>query len=46
MNGAKTVAVLMGGASCEREVSLVSGDAVSKALGEAALRYPTFTATS
>lgn len=35
MNGAKTVAVLMGGASCEREVSLVSGDAVSKALGEA-----------
>ena len=34
MNGkAKTVVVLMGGTSCERDVSLVSGAAVAEALG-------------
>lgn len=35
MSGGKTVTVLMGGISSEREVSLVSGKAVSDALSEA-----------
>ncbi len=42
MTGGKNVLVLMGGVSCEREVSLVSGDAVAKALEQAGYRVTRF----
>ena len=42
MTGRKRVMVLMGGTSSEREVSLVSGAAVAKALAEAGFDAPIF----
>jgi len=42
MTGGKDVMVLMGGVSCEREVSLVSGKAVSAALAKAGYKVTDF----
>ena len=41
MTATRKIVVLMGGTSCEREVSLVSGGAVARALAEAGYRVAT-----